>query len=203
MTSKKAPRRERNKLDKRARIQAAATRLFSERGFDATTTKAIADEAGVAAGTVFLYAEDKADLLLLAMCGELARVVEERFASLPPPPLVDQLVHVFGGFLSFYEAHPKLAIAFVQTVITSHGRNAEEMDRLTIGTLQRFAALIEAAQARGELQRDVPPLLLAQNCFAIYFSALSAWLRRFAATMDEALGMLRLALSLQLRGLQR
>jgi AcrR family transcriptional regulator len=204
--SSKLSRRDRNKEDKRLRIQAAAMRLFRQRGYEATTTKAIADAAGVAAGTVFLYAADKADLLVLAMHDELQRIVGERFESLPAAQLLEQLVHVFGGFLSFYEAHEEVAAPFVQTTVArraASAKNAMALDRLTIETLGRVAGLIEAAKARGELTADVPPLLLAQNCFALYFSSLAAWLREYVNTMDEAKGMMRIALELQLRGLRR
>jgi TetR/AcrR family transcriptional regulator, cholesterol catabolism regulator len=203
MSSTSVPRRVRNKLDKRTRIQAAAFELFSEKGFEATTTKAIADAAGVAAGTIFLYAQDKSDLLMLAMRDELARVVEERFAAMPEAPLLEQLLHVFAGLLAFYEAHPKVAVAFVQTLVAHHGPNAAEMDRLTIDTLGRMAGLVHGAIERGELVADVPPLLLAQNCFALYFSSLTAWLRGYAPTAVDATALLRIALELQLRGLRR
>ena len=41
-----------------------ATRLFSEHGFDAVTTKAIATEAGVAQGSVFHHFKTKRDLFI-------------------------------------------------------------------------------------------------------------------------------------------
>ncbi|GIT81450.1 hypothetical protein LLS1_31190 [Leifsonia sp. LS1] len=58
-------RRERNKEEKQARIFDAAERLFDELGFAGVTTQRIADEADVAAGTVFRYAATKAELLLM------------------------------------------------------------------------------------------------------------------------------------------
>ena len=203
MTSEKLPRRTRNKLDKRARIQRAALELFSRDGFEQTTTKAIAEEAEVAAGTIFLYATDKADLLVLATHDELLRIVEERFATMPDAALIEQLLHVFGGFLAFYMRHGKLAPTMIQTLLVNEGRSALELDRLTIATLGRIAALVEHAQKSGALDEDVPPLLLAQNFFALYFSSLAAWLRKFVHTSEETLGLLRVALELQLRGLQR
>ena len=57
--------RERNKLEKIQRIKAAATKLFSEKGFDEATTRDIAKRAHVGKGTLFLYAKDKRDLVLL------------------------------------------------------------------------------------------------------------------------------------------
>ena len=56
-------KRTRNKLDKRERIRDAAWSLFVERGYAETTTREVAARAGVGAGTLFLYADDKADHL--------------------------------------------------------------------------------------------------------------------------------------------
>lgn len=58
-------RRERNKQQKLERIVAAATELFAERGVDDVTTQEIADKADIGAGTLFLYAKTKGELLLL------------------------------------------------------------------------------------------------------------------------------------------
>lgn len=60
-----AGRRERNKEEKQTRIFDAAERLFDELGFANVTTQRIADEADVAAGTVFRYAATKAELLMM------------------------------------------------------------------------------------------------------------------------------------------
>ncbi len=48
--------RESNKLQKLRRIKSAAAALFTEKGFDAATTRDIARRARVAKGTLFLYA---------------------------------------------------------------------------------------------------------------------------------------------------
>ncbi len=58
-------RRERNKQAKLQRIIAAAGELFTEHGVDDVTTQQIADRADIGAGTLFLYAKTKGELLLL------------------------------------------------------------------------------------------------------------------------------------------
>ena len=65
LASKPVGRRERNKQLKLERIMAAATELFAERGVDEVTTQEIADKADIGAGTLFLYAKTKGELLLL------------------------------------------------------------------------------------------------------------------------------------------
>ena len=58
-------RREANKHDKLLRFRRAARDIFVRKGFKGATLLAIAAAAGVAFGTLFLYAKDKQDLLLL------------------------------------------------------------------------------------------------------------------------------------------
>lgn len=48
----------------REQIMKAALRVFGERGYERSTTKAIAQEAGVAEGTIFNYFPTKKDILL-------------------------------------------------------------------------------------------------------------------------------------------
>ena len=65
VASQPVGRRERNKQEKLDRITAAASELFAERGVDEVTTQEIADKADIGAGTLFLYAKSKGELLLL------------------------------------------------------------------------------------------------------------------------------------------
>ena len=71
-------RRERNKQDKLRRIKEAARRLFYERGFEATTTQAIAEAADIGTGTLFSYVRVKEDLLLMVFLDDLLAVMAGR-----------------------------------------------------------------------------------------------------------------------------
>jgi AcrR family transcriptional regulator len=197
------PSRAQQKLATRDRVRRAALELFLERGFEATTTKAIAARAGVAAGTIFVHASDKDDLLFLVMHDELAAVADAQLATLPAGPLLDQLLHVFGGIYRMYGRHPDLSRQFVRALPGGRGPNAERVNAMTFAFLHRIAALIRDHQARGALAGDVEPLLLAQNVFALYFFSLIGWLSGIS-TLETALDPhLRMALELQLRGLAR
>lgn len=79
MTSSAPPlgRRERNKQEKLERITRAASDLFSRHGVDEVTTQQIAEAADVGAGTLFLYARTKGELLLLAQNAAYARSLDE------------------------------------------------------------------------------------------------------------------------------
>ena len=50
--------------EKQKKILVAATEMFAEKGFAATSTNEIAKKAGVAEGTIFRHYKTKKDLLL-------------------------------------------------------------------------------------------------------------------------------------------
>ena len=77
VSSQPVGRRERNKQEKLDRITAAARELFAERGVDEVTTQEIADKADIGAGTLFLYAKTKGELLLLVQNSSYAEALEE------------------------------------------------------------------------------------------------------------------------------
>jgi TetR/AcrR family transcriptional regulator, cholesterol catabolism regulator len=184
----------------REQIRAAAWALFATQGFDATTTQSIARKAGIASGTVFLHASDKADLLFLVMHDRLADVVSARFERLPDGPLLDRLMFVFRGLFEMYGEHPDVAAAFVKSFPGAKGPNAQRVTTLTFGFLHRVSLLVADAQREGEVAAELDPLACAQNIFGLYFTALITWIGGHA-TLEAALDpILRSSLALQIRG---
>jgi AcrR family transcriptional regulator len=203
--------RARKKQDKLDRIKRAARALFSKRGFHATTIRAIAARAGVAAGTVFLYAKDKADLLQNLFSEAVTEIQEEAFASLAtlpaqgPQALVDQLVHVFGRFLAFYDSDRDLSRLFIKELLFTDAPRSAQHFALTFAFLDRLGTLVAAAQERGEIRKDIEPQQAASLFFGTYFLAVVALLdtsesMRFDAA--SATARLRNGLAIQIEGLR-
>ncbi|HRC08405.1 MAG TPA: helix-turn-helix domain-containing protein, partial [Miltoncostaeales bacterium] len=88
-------RRERNKQQKLERIIAAAGELFAERGVDDVTTQEIAEKADIGTGTLFLYAKNKGELLLLVQNSHYAQALEQgRLDAASVPGVADAVMAV-------------------------------------------------------------------------------------------------------------
>jgi AcrR family transcriptional regulator len=197
MLNDNSSRIERSKRDKLERIKRAARKLFGRKGFEATTTREIAAAADIGAGTLFLYAGTKEDLLVLLFREEIGRVVTAAFATMPSRPLLDQVLHLFGAMIALHERDPGLARVFVRELPFVEDRRhgiAEMMASIFAG----IANLVEQSKSRGELRADVPSARLAHNLFALYFSQLQRWLGGDPITGAQRDQGLRIALKLQL-----
>src|SRR5881275_1456221 len=103
----------------RARIVAAALALFRTRGFDATTTKAIAQRARVAEGTVFNYFPTKEDIALHFLEQEVdhAMAAVRGNTRLRKADLSENLFALVQTQLEFLAPHERfIGAAFVQAL---------------------------------------------------------------------------------------
>lgn len=190
--------REQRRLEKEERIRDAAEALFREKGFEATTTREIAERAEVAVGTLFLYAKSKEEVLLLVWRERIGDVVEAAFGSLPQGPLLERLLFLFGAFLDFYAQDQALARIYVRELLFPGSES--ESATFTLAFLQRLQWILQQAEEAGELQAELPLPLLSANLFGSYVLMLVGWLN--GNVPEEQLRPLLLAsLELQLRGL--
>ena len=195
--------RARQKEQKRRRLRDAAWALFRAQGYDATTTKQIAERAGVASGTLFLYARDKADLLFLVLHERLSQAVDEGLETLPrEASLIDQLVHLFSGFFHVYEGAPEIGRHFIKEMPGADGPNAQRVNALTFGLLGQISGLVQLAQARGEVAEDADPLLFAPVAFSLYYAVLLSWLSGYSS-LESSGPRLRAVLELAFYGIAR
>ncbi|WP_395811445.1 TetR/AcrR family transcriptional regulator [Archangium minus] len=193
--------RERNKQEKLERIQQAARELFAKKGFAETTTREIAERAGVGTGTLFLYARTKEELLMLVLSERVEAVQEERFRTLPrEAPLLKQLLHVFEGFFTFYAKEPKLARMFIRELLFLEPAPAGERLQLERTFAARLAELVATARERGEVAPDVDLETAGFNLFALYITTLMGWLSGALGPGESWRVALERALALQLRG---
>lgn len=199
-------RRDDKKDQKRARIVAAAAALFAKQGFDATTTRQIAEKARIAAGTLFLYAPTKTDIVMMVFEDTIGRALEEAIATLPAPAGPDgravtaQLLHLYRAFFAVYEDNPRLARVFVKELLWLEGDSRDKRRALEAELFGVIGRIVAEAQQRGALGARVDPFLFAASTFSLYFAALAGWLSGEVPSAADALSLLERALDLLVHG---
>ena len=195
--------RERNKLDKLQRIKTAAKELFTERGFDRATTRAIARRAKVGLGTLFNYADDKRDLVFLIFIEELDRITDRAFGAIDSRrPLLEQLVTAFGLFYRDFGANPTLSRILLQELtFYSHGKLAADFQRSRRRTVGFIGRLVARAQRDGRLRADVDPDWAALSIFFLYSGAVRWWIAGGRPHPRAGVAGLRKLLELHIAGL--
>jgi TetR/AcrR family transcriptional regulator, cholesterol catabolism regulator len=153
----------------RGSIRESANRLFLERGIDQTTVDAICEAAGVSKGTFYLYFHRKEDLLLEYGLTRLRRIRE----------MLPELI----GRKTLREAVNVMLDEVVRG--KTWGREVTGRALLEMGTAWEGLAveaphkliepLIELAQARGEIRRDIPSDALAHFLLRSILGALRDW----------------------------
>lgn len=174
-TTSAAPgRRERNKLQKRARIVQAARALFQKQGFADTTTQQIADAADIGTGTLFLYAKSKEDLLVMVFKDEMLETVRAIYAGLPAEaPPTEQMMTVFNRMADYHARDMELSrVLLRELVIPSSPERISEIAELMDVIFEGLTDIV-ARGARGPTSNST---LIARSAFAVYYLALISWL---------------------------
>jgi AcrR family transcriptional regulator len=171
-------RRERSKQDKLNRIVRSGRALFREKGFEATTIHAIAEAADIGAGTVFLYASSKEDVLVLVLVDDMIRALER--VPLEQPASVatlDQLVTVFDALLRFHAKYFDLSRHLVRELsVLRNPKRQPDVLRLHAAIHRRIDPIILRAQSSGELRDDIESAHIAWQFFHLYYGVLASWL---------------------------
>ncbi len=134
-----------------------ASDLFSEIGYEATTTNAIAERAGISIGSLYQYYPDKTAILqdLFKRYNERIREVLNQIDTpdlvyLPPEVLIDRML---DPFLALYDQCPIYAYLLLGSDVSADiGRAAHAMDqeaneRIT-GIVRRLATNLDEERVR-------------------------------------------------------
>lgn len=195
--------RARNKQEKLKRIQEAAQKLFKQKGFEATTTREIAELAQVGTGTLFLYVKDKQELLQLVFYDAIVETMAQAFDNLPPNlTLLDELVHIFAYFFRLYNQDIVTSRFYIKELIFQ--QEAMQQNKAA-AQIEHFLKLVgvrlEQAKVRGEIDSSVNIEQATRNFFALYYFTLTGWLSGMFELEIAINQVLRNAFALQIIGL--
>ena len=182
--------------DKRQAILQAARELFANNGYDDTTIAEIAQVAGVAVGTVYLYFANKHEILVdvcLALNAEIAQVIQSpAILSLPlrqvPRAIVEAAFRssrVNMRFMTYYQVEAQSPME-TQRLRASKQQIAATLDAYFQWLIAQGQLPIFDTAAYAELLNDLVGATL-QQCFTFEHGEREAFYREGVIDFIERL----------------
>ncbi len=159
------------KQQTRAKVLAAARRLFSEQGYEGATIRDIAAAAGMSTGAVFANFTDKSDLFREIMLSDLDLLLQEMSeAAKKGRSAEDALVRIFTAGYAFYKGQLPLARAmFSVSWSPIEGKTVRNLESVT-RIVELMGEQLTQAIEHGELSQEADVKLRSQMLFDAYLS---------------------------------
>jgi len=185
--------REHNRTERRARIREAARTVFCRRGYQDATTREIAALARVAHATLFRYASDKRELLLMIINDDLDDLAAQSWRTPPRAgrSLREQIMELYRPRYEYFARYPLLSRPFVSEAFHFMGVRPSEVGPEARRNRARRGEVISELQRLFDQAGKVPRGAAAKQCaelvHIIYLTANRIWLE--SATLDPAAGL--------------
>ena len=175
--------------ERRLQIVQAAEKLFSRKGFHATTIEEIALEAGVSKGLIYVYFEDKTDVLFLTL-----RFVLEIYEREIPIVLggiddpLERLEAALRAYCSLVDKHRDATLLAYRSTMELPGAQRSQVKLTESKTTRILADCIEDC-ARSGLIKPLNTEMLAYQCVLYCHGwALKYWAFRDKMTLEDYIG---------------
>lgn len=163
--------------DKEIRIINAAIEIFSEKGFESTKTKEIADKAGIAEGTIFRYFPSKG-AILEKMVPLMIRVIQPKLEKPVRDILEEKKDSSFEEILSailvdrLSIAHSnKLFFKSVLPEVVHRPKLLKQLSDSIIPAVKGYVSqMLEAAKQRGEIAAHINADIVFNQLFGFILS---------------------------------
>lgn len=179
--------------DTRSRIVAAAAELFAERGYAGTSTRLIAERAGVNEVTLFRQFRNKQGILAALGASWQANMAGFAVEQLPEP----EDTHATIEALARIELKQATEVGPVAMRLVLDARTSPDVaEVLASGPGDNFGGLAEylaKRQSAGDLRSDIDPHVMAEAFFSLTSQAVMSRQvlqgesePRYAMSLDEA-----------------
>jgi AcrR family transcriptional regulator len=172
--------------ERRLQIVQAAEKLFSRKGFHATTIEEIAWEAGVSKGLIYVYFEDKTDVLFLTL-----RFVLEIYEREIPTVLegvhhpMERLETALRVYCSLVDSHRDATFLAYRSTMELPGDQRAAVKMAESKTTRILADCIEDC-VRGGFMGPLNVEMLAYQCVLYCHGwALKYWAFRDKMTLED------------------
>ena len=162
--------------DKPQQIIEAAVRVFAREGYYNSRVSDIAREAGIAAGTIYLYFKTKDDILVTLFRDKMAEFVGAlRKAIAGEPDAASKVRRLVSLHFSMLEENPDLAEVVQVELRQGHkffrGASAHEVSAY----FELIGGVLEEGQAAGVFRDDVPVKIATKVLFGAMDQMATSW----------------------------
>jgi AcrR family transcriptional regulator len=145
-------------------IQEATMRVIARKGMAAATVQEIADEAGVAKGTIYLYFRDRDELVEKTFEGAIQELMKQIDTVLErDTPFDIKIREIVSAQLSFFAANHEFFRLYLSLRLQDAPRERRQKQTCHpqyLARAQKLAGVLKQAMQRGEI-REVDPYRLA------------------------------------------
>jgi AcrR family transcriptional regulator len=163
-------------------IQDATMRVIARKGMAAATIQEIAEEAGVAKGTIYLYFRDREELVEKTFESAMNQLLDRIDAALAAnAKFEDKIRALMAAKLAFFSANREFFRLYISLRVpegtsASQRRQRQHCQPRYVTRTQQFAAVLQEAMDRGEIRRVDPyrlALFIIEGSTAIILERLS------------------------------
>ena len=143
-------------------IQGATMRVIARKGMAAATMQEIAEEAGVAKGTIYLYFRDRDELVEKTFESAMAQLGLEMDEALDRDiPFEEKIRAVVAGQLAFFSENREFFRLFLSMRLPEGSPDRQRRQQASCQPryrmrIDRFAGVLSEAMARGEIRQADP-----------------------------------------------
>ena len=152
--------------DRRDSILAAASAIFSRKGYEAASIAEIAQAAGVSDGLVYKYFDSKRDLLIAALTAFYERVISDfERQSGAGATFAERLRNLVRTHLGVFANDTGLCRLFISEVRVSTDYPGSSVQLLNKRYTAVLVRLVREGIERGEVSADTDPLVVRDLLF--------------------------------------
>jgi len=167
-------RRERRRAQTARRILQTALRLFAERGYANTTIEAITEATDIGKGTFFNYFPSKEHLVIAFGELQIAKVTAVATSKTTEKSIRDLITRMVEDIVSEWRGNQRLWRVMFGAMLSNETLSRKFAELLALGR-SNVAILFKEGQRRGEIRRDISPLVLARMLQQTMLGAQLVW----------------------------
>src|SRR5689334_1437634 len=161
-------------LETRRQLYETAIRLIASRGWQGTTLRDVAAEAGVSAGLLYRYFPSK-QAIVLTLYDELSAEYADRAAQLPPGRWRDRFLYALTSSLEVLQPH-RGTLASLVGVLVGDAEEGLFAPRTAFSLLRVQGVFVQAVVGASDAPRGETAPALGRLLYLLHLAVLLWWL---------------------------